>query len=115
MKAYTKKELNEIFSDKEFVTKLAGAASDAEFQAAMLEKGMEATAEEAAAIRTMLSKVNAGEITKEQLEDGELPEELLDQVSGGLGLIAAILIVVGGWGAMAGIPLAISAATDDDT
>ena len=108
MKAYTKEELNEIFSDKEFVAKLAGAASDAEFQAAMLEKGMEVTAEEVAAIRTMLSKVNAGEITKEQLEDGELPEELLDQVSGGLGILAAIAIVVGGWGVMAAIPLAFS-------
>ena len=115
MNAYTKKELAEIFSDKELVAKLAGEEFNAEAQAALKEKGIELSEEEIAAIQEILMKVKTGKITKEQLEkwavqleNGELPEETLELVSGGIGwfaivCIVAIIIDVGGIAAMCAI------------
>ena len=115
MNAYTKKELAEIFSDKELVAKLAGEEFNAEAQAALKEKGIELSEEEIASIQEILMKVKTGKITKEQLEkwtaqleNGELPEETLELVSGGIGwfavvCIVAIIIDVGGIGAMCAI------------
>jgi hypothetical protein len=70
MNAYTKKELAEIFSDKELVAKLAGGEFNAEAQAALKEKGIELSEEEIASIQEILMKVKTGKITKEQLEAG---------------------------------------------
>ena len=115
MNAYTKKELAEIFSDKELVAKLAGEEFNAEAQAALKEKGIELSEEEIASIQEILMKVKTGKITKEQLEkwavqleNGELPEETLELVSGGIGwfaivCIVAIIIDVGGIAAMCAI------------
>lgn len=112
MNAYTKKELAEIFSDKELLAKLAGGEFNAEAQAALKEKGIELSEEEIASIQEILMKVKTGKITKEQLEkwtaqleDGELPEETLELVSGGIGILSAIIIAcvifdVGGIAAM---------------
>ena len=101
MNTYTKKELAEIFSDKELLAKLAGEEFSAEAQAALKEKGIELSEEEIASIQEILMKVKTGKITKEQLEkwtaqleDGELPEETLELVSGGIGLFAVFCIVV---------------------
>ena len=68
MNAYTKKELAEIFSDKELLAKLAGEEFNAEAHAALKEKGIELSEEEIAAIQEILMKVKTGKITKEQLE-----------------------------------------------
>ena len=112
MNAYTKKELAEIFSDKELVAKLAGGEFNAEAQAALKEKGIELSEEEIAAIQEILMKVKTGKITKEQLEkwavqleNGELPEETLELVSGGIGILSIIIIAcvifdIGGMAAM---------------
>ena len=101
MNAYTKKELAEIFSDKELVAKLAGEEFNAEAQAALKEKGIELSEEEIASIQEILMKVKTGKITKEQLEkwtvqleNGELPEETLELVSGGIGAFAIFCIVI---------------------
>lgn len=114
MNAYTKKELTEIFSDKELVAKLAGEEFNAEAQAALKEKGIELSEEEIASIQEILMKVKTGKITKEQLEkwtaqleNGELPEETLELVSGGsffaIFMAVTLIIQFGGVGAMIGI------------
>ena len=108
MNAYTKNELAEIFSDKELLAKLAGEEFNAEAQAALKEKGIELSEEEIASIQEILMKVKTGKITKEQLEkwtaqleDGELPEETLELVSGGIAgftifcIVMAVLHVAG--------------------
>ena len=64
--------------------------SAAEVQAALKEKGVEMSEEEILGIRDLLGKVESGEISVEQMASGELPEELLEQVSGG-----SILVAVG--------------------
>jgi hypothetical protein len=101
MNAYTKKELAEIFSDKELVAKLAGGEFNAEAQAALKEKGIELSEEEIASIQEILMKVKTGKITKEQLEkwtaqleNGELPEETLELVSGGIAGFTIFCIVM---------------------
>ena len=79
-------QIKKIFSDKSFVQELMALEDNAAFQAALKEKGLEVTDEQVAVMRKLQAKAATGEITEEQrkqLEDGELPEELLEQVSGG--------------------------------
>ena len=106
-------KMKEVFSDEAFVKGLFELESAAEVQAALQEKGIEMTEEEIIAIRDLLLKVDNGEISAEQLEQwgkqvesGELPEELLEQVNGGSGVLiaigvgAAIVAVAAGIGAL---------------
>ena len=83
------------------MAKLAGEEFNAEAQAALKEKGIELSEEEIASIQEILMKVKTGKITKEQLEkwsaqleNGELPEETLELVSGGIGGFAIFCIVM---------------------
>ncbi|MDO4744882.1 MAG: hypothetical protein Q4A86_05835 [Clostridia bacterium] len=83
-------KMKEVFSDEAFVKSVLELETAAEVQAALKEKGVELTEEEILAIRKLLSKLESGEVTKEQLavwqkqaEDGELSEEALEQVAGG--------------------------------
>ena len=91
--------IKEVFSDEAFVKSLFELDSAAEVQAALKEKGVELTEEEILSVRDLLCKVESGEISAEQLESGELPEELLEQVAGGVlvvaGLVAAGTALVG--------------------
>ena len=75
------------FADEAFVKNLFGLETAAEVQAALKEKGVELTEEEALSIREFLAKVKSGEISAEQLESGELSEEMLVQVAGGSSLV----------------------------
>ena len=90
--------LKEVFLDESFVKSLFELETVAEVQAALREKGIELTEEEILGVRDLLIKVEEGGISAEQLEswaaqaeDGELPEEMLELVSGGL-LISSLLI-----------------------
>ena len=90
--------LKEVFLDEAFVKSLFELETVAEVQAALQEKGIELTEEEILGVRDLLIKVEEGGISAEQLEswaaqaeDGELPEEMLELVSGGL-LISSLLI-----------------------
>ena len=74
---------NAAFADEAFVKNLFGLETAAEVQAALKEKGVELTEEEALSIREFFAKVKSGEISAEQLKSGELSEELLEQVAGG--------------------------------
>ena len=85
------KKIKEVFSDEAFVKGLFELETAAEVQTALKEKGIELTEEEIFAIREMFLKVADGKISAEQLEQwavqaerGELSEELLEQVSGGV-------------------------------
>ena len=88
-------KMKAVFADEAFVKSLFELDSAAEVQAALQEKGVELTEEEILGIRDLLVKLAEGEISAEQMENGELPEELLEQVSGGslLGLGIAIGVV----------------------
>ena len=93
-------KLKEVFADEAFVRGLFELESAAEVQAALKEKGVEMTKEEILGIRDLLVKMENGEISAEQLEDGELPEELLEQVAGGsvlltIGIVAGVVANVG--------------------
>ena len=79
------------FADETFVKSLFELDSAAEVQAALQEKGVELTEEEILGIRDLLGKLANGEISAEQMENGELPEELLEQVSGGSLLLAGVI------------------------
>ena len=90
-------KMQEILADEAFVKTLLELESVTEVQAALQEKGVELTEEQILFIRESLIKVESGEISAEQLESGELPEELLEQVAGGLipfGIFAVIAIAV---------------------
>ena len=76
-------KIKEVFSDEAFVKSLFELESTAEVQAALKEKGVEMTEEEILGIRDLLIKVESGKISAEQLENGELSDELLEQVAGG--------------------------------
>ncbi|MBQ5851781.1 MAG: hypothetical protein IIW54_13365 [Lachnospiraceae bacterium] len=91
-------KMKEIFADEAFVKSLMELESAAEVQEALKEKGIELTEDDIMALRDIILKVEEGELSREQLEswaaqaeDGELPEEMLELVSGGL-LISSLLI-----------------------
>ena len=80
-------KIKEIFADEAFVKGLLEMESVAEAQAALKEKGIEMTEEQILVICENIMKVESGEISAEQLESGELSEEMLGQVAGGSSLI----------------------------
>ena len=94
-------KMKEIFADEAFVKSLFELESAGEVQAALKEKGVELTEEQILGIRDLLGKVESGEISVEQMENGELPEELLEQVSGGS--IIAAAAVIGCFAALTGL------------
>ena len=79
-------KMKAVFADEAFVKSLFELDTVAEVQAALQEKGVELTEEEILGIRDLLGKV----------ENGELSEELLEQVSGG-----SVLLAIGGVAAAA--------------
>ena len=94
-------KIKEVFSDEAFVKNLFELESAGEVQAALKEKGIEFSEEEIISIRDFLLKVEESDITKEQLEkwtvqleDGELSEEELEIVAGGVA-IETVGFVVG--------------------
>ena len=109
-------KIKEVFADEAFVKGLFKLGSAAEMQAALKEKGVEMTEQEILTVRELLRKVASGEISGEQMEKGELPEELLEQVAGGIGIIGVIAAIVGvfvgGTGASCGLAYALSDSDD---
>ena len=94
-------KMKEIFADEAFVKNLFELESAGEVQAALKEKGIEFSEEEIISIRDFLLKVEESDITKEQLEkwtvqleDGELSEEELENVAGGI-VLETVGFVVG--------------------
>jgi hypothetical protein len=96
------------FADEAFVRSLLELDTVAEVQAALKEKDVELSEEEILGIRDLFLKVAEGEISVEQLESGELPEELLEQVAGG-----SIFLTLMGVGAVIGMVSTVGAAVTE--
>ena len=80
--------VKKVFSDEEFVVKLAALSDPAEIQAALKEKGIDLSIEEINEI---------GESIKTKIGEnpgGELSLDQLDEVAGGMGIIATVVITV---------------------
>ena len=111
-------KMKEVFADEAFVKSLFELDSAAEVQAALKEKGIEMTEDEILGIRDLLAKMESGEISAEQAEQwskqaesGELPDELLEQVSGGeFVILAAVTVGIGTFLKWIGIGVAVGAA-----
>ena len=96
-------KMKEVFSEEAFVKALFEMESVAEMQEALSSKGIQLSEEEVAGIRTLFAKMKSGEISREQLaqwsalaENGELSEEMLEQVAGGsITVIGCIVAAVG--------------------
>ena len=91
--------IRDVFSEEAFVKALFEMESVAEMQQALNNKGVQLSEEEVTGIRDFFAKVKSGEISREQLEEwsklaenGELSEEMLEQVAGG----GVLLCVLGG-------------------
>ena len=92
-------KMKAVFADETFMKQLFELETAAEVQAALKEKDIELTEEEILGIRDLIIKVERGEISAEQLESGELSEDALELVAGGVlvvaGLVAAGTALVG--------------------
>ena len=95
-------KLKEVFADEAFVEGLLQLESAAEVQEALKEKDIEMTEDDIISLRDVMVKVESGEVSEEQLEswaaqseEGEIPEEMLELVSGGIVISTAAAIA---WG-----------------
>ena len=99
-------KIKDIFADEAFIKGLFELETAAEVQAALKEEGVEMSEEEILAVRDLLAKMESGEISVEQAEQwskqaesGELSDEMLEQVAGGLAgttILAIYLGILGG-------------------
>ena len=97
-----KENLKAALADEAFVKSLFELDTIEEVQAALRQKGVELTEEEILSFRELILKMESGEIAGEQLEqwakqaeDGELPDEVLEQVSGGSAMAVGLGLLIG--------------------
>ena len=98
-------KMKAAFADEAFLKGLLELETIAEVQSALQEKGVELSEDEILCIRELVVKLENGKISPEQLEqwaaqaeNGELPEELLEQVNGGFAIsttIVACVVILG--------------------
>ena len=91
--------LKEVFADEAFVEGLLQLENAAEVQEALKEKDIEMTEDDIISLRHIMVKVESGEVSEEQLEswaaqaeEGEIPEKMLELVSGGVITITALVL-----------------------
>ena len=92
-----KNNMKEIFSDKDFIKELLSLEDTAAVMAALKAKGLDLSEEEVLAVRDLLAKIKSGEITAEdlkQMESGQIPDSMLDLVSGG-SMVFGVLLGLG--------------------
>ena len=100
-------KMKEVFSEEAFVKALSEMESVAEMQEALNSRGVQMSVEEVAGLRDFFQKVKSGEISREQLEgwsklaeNGELAEDVLEQIAGGsfllVGFAAILALFVAG-------------------
>ena len=84
-------KMKEVFAEKAFIKSLAEMNTVAEMQEALNAKGIQLDEKEIVGIRSLFDKVKNGEISRAQLEkwgklaeNGELAEDLLEMVAGGI-------------------------------
>ena len=95
-------KLQEVFSDKEYVASIAKLSAE-DAAKSLCAKGVEVTADDLMKVRDFIIA------HQEELQNGELPEEALAEVAGGMGLAGRIIIGVG-VSALVGVGLAFIAA-----
>ena len=90
-------KMKKVFSDEAFVKALFEMETVTEMRQALSSKGIQMSDEEVAGIRDFFDKVKRGEISREQLEkwsvqaeNGELSEEMLEQVAGGWAVVGLL-------------------------
>ena len=90
-----------VLADEAFVKSLLELETAAAVQTALKEKDINLTEAEVLGIRDLLVKVESGEISDENLaqwaeqaENGELSEEVLEQISGGIILTSAGILAL---------------------
>ena len=93
-----KQKLQEVFSDKAYVESIVKMSAE-DAAKSLCEKGVEVTADELMKVRDFIIE------HKEQLQNGELDEQSLATVAGGMSDLA--LIWVAGLGTGAGIVASI--------
>jgi lactobin A/cerein 7B family class IIb bacteriocin len=79
-------EVREIFSDEAFTSSLLALETAEEVQSALSDKGLDLSLDEIATIR--------GSILTATTQGGELSEEQLESVSGGIGPITLFIIAL---------------------
>ena len=95
-----KKKIQEVFSDEAFKNKLLLMEDEGDVQKALEEKGIEFSLDEIRRIKERAIKVQSGEASQEQAEplaDGELSEDELMDVAGGLDAEEFFLGILLGW------------------
>ena len=108
-----KNNMKEIFSDKDFIKELLSLEDTAAVMAALKAKGLDLSEEEVLAVRDLLAKIKSGEITAEdlkQMESGQIPDSMLDLVSGGSIVFGVML----GLGIGSALSAAVNLATKED-
>lgn len=94
-----KKKLQEVLSDEAFKNKLLLMEDEGDVQKALEEKDIELSLDEIRRIKERAIKVQSGEASQEQsdLADGELSEDELMDVAGGLDAEEFFLGILLGW------------------
>jgi len=95
-----KKKIQEVFSDEAFKNKLLLMEDEGDVQKALEEKGIEFSLDEIRRIKERAIKAQSGEASQEQAEplaDGELSEDELMDVAGGLDAEEFFLGILLGW------------------
>ena len=98
-----KQKLQEVLSDEAFAKELFQMEDAGDVQKALEEKGIEMSLDEIRRIKERAMKVQSGEASQEQAEplaDGELSEDELADVAGGItwdDVGEFVLSVVFGW------------------
>ncbi len=62
-------EINELFSDEQFVKELFALETPEEIQAVLTNKDIDITIEDISELKELLTKKEAGELSDEELED----------------------------------------------
>lgn len=104
-----KEKLNEVFSDQQFVESLLQLETPEQVQQILKEKGIDLTVEEIEQTRDFLVRYANGQLSEKetatlkllQNSNGELSEDELENVSGGVFLLCACLL--GSYGVLAAI------------
>ena len=94
-----KQKLQEVLSDEAFAKELLQMEDAGDVQKALEEKDIELSLDEIRRIKERAMKVQSGEVSQEQsdLADGELSEDELMDVAGGLDAEEFFLGILLGW------------------
>lgn len=94
-------KIKEVFNDKDFVTQLFNLDDDTQVQKALKGKGIDISLEDIDKIKDTIDRYENNQLSQQELDlieatqknlDGQLSDEQLESVSGGLALIDDLII-----------------------